>query len=392
MLLLHICRAWRSIAISTPGLWVDLRLDFDHLSQAFLDTGNFEEFLANCLVRAGACPLSLKVGGSLGREEEGQRLIPTTLNQLSSHILVLDLCIDINHYPDRTPDFLLLRKLKISLPFEDDDDTDLSSVPGKSIQIFSTAPQLREIYLFGNVVLSHFAIPWGNLAVFTGEQLSSRACLDVLRLAPSLVECTFHEPYLDPDTPSISHPNLKSFSQLGGDILFQFLTLPALQTLTLGVDNIDSIHPPPFISRSSRSLLKFSWETSPTVPLEWLCDMVALTELKLYSPETDYLDEFFRLLKHTSDQTFLPQLQVLELTECSPYISTNLVQALASRRTAAEDGGPRLRSFSQIWQNQADGFQVNYDGYFGDALEELAESGMKVYIGPRKTSAWLFGN
>jgi hypothetical protein len=120
--------------------------------------------------------------------------------------------------------------------------------------------------------------------------------------------------------------------------------------------------------------------------------MIALSELKLYSPETDYLDEFFRLLKRTSDQTFLPQLQVLELTECSPYISTNLVQALDPRRTAAEDGGPRLRSFSQIWQNQADAFQVNYDGYFGDALEELVENGMKIYIGPKKTPAWLFGN
>jgi hypothetical protein len=120
--------------------------------------------------------------------------------------------------------------------------------------------------------------------------------------------------------------------------------------------------------------------------------MIALSELILYSPEADYLDEFFGLLKRTSDQTFLPQLQVLELNECWPYISTNLVQALASRRTVAVDGEARLRSFSQIWKNQADGFQVNYDGYFGGALEELVESGMKVYIGPKKTPAWVFGN
>ncbi|KAF8125229.1 hypothetical protein K438DRAFT_1648774, partial [Mycena galopus ATCC 62051] len=28
VLLLHVCRAWRSIALSTPGLWADLTLDF----------------------------------------------------------------------------------------------------------------------------------------------------------------------------------------------------------------------------------------------------------------------------------------------------------------------------------------------------------------------------
>ncbi|KAJ7144791.1 hypothetical protein C8R43DRAFT_891216, partial [Mycena crocata] len=56
LLLLQICSAWRSIAISTPRLWFHLHLNLDaidvHLEVAMA------KFVGDWFSRAGSCPLS----------------------------------------------------------------------------------------------------------------------------------------------------------------------------------------------------------------------------------------------------------------------------------------------------------------------------------------------
>lgn len=177
MLLIHICRAWRSIAISTPRLWAGLALDLPSLPKKFLTTGECENFLAEWLARAGACPLSLDFGGfDVGHAEEvGRRLVPATLSSFASHLQVLDLCIDPSDYPDYALDFHQLRRLAVGFPFAEDDEREISL--RNPIQTFIAAPQLRDIFTYFRAGPSLFAIAWEQLTVFHGgAYLFPRMC------------------------------------------------------------------------------------------------------------------------------------------------------------------------------------------------------------------------
>ncbi|KAJ6560219.1 hypothetical protein B0H19DRAFT_1146825 [Mycena capillaripes] len=387
ILLLHICTAWRSIALSSPGLWAQLYVNFGHPRRLY-EAGNFEQLLEVYLARANACPLSLNL---IGRSA----LIPALFNRLSSRIETLRLTINANHYPEHTAGFPQLRKLTICLGLGREDD---SGLQGNPIQIFRAASQIRDVLFYRGAVPSLFAIPWNNVTVFTGEEHSSRECVDLLRLAPSLVQCTFIEPYLVPDTPTISHSGLKSFTT-NSDILLEFLKLSALQTLELqelGIDDthIENEHLHSFISHSSKSLHNFSMAIVPP-PLSCLSDMVSLTDLELYNPGSEYLTDFFGLLNRAKHRNFLPHLEILTLEECSPYVNAILLEALSSRCTVPQAGEARFRFFRQIWspQTATDALEGFYQQGFGAALEELVENGLKVYIGHRnakKQGAWLF--
>ncbi|KAJ7784120.1 hypothetical protein B0H16DRAFT_1708861 [Mycena metata] len=231
IILLHICRTWRFIAIATPRLWTNLCLNLSKLPRSFLELGTNQKFLSDWLARSGACPITLELSGL--NAEPDQLLIPTALNSLASHIQVLDLYVDPRYYKDHTPDFSILQKLSLSFSGVDVNEAEINAE--NLIQTFIAAPQLRDIYL-GDAAPSLFAIRWEQLTVFGCEGLSSAECLTVLGSAPSLIECTFHEPYLAPNTPTVCHVGLKSLGNFEeGNILFPFLTLPALETLEIAV-------------------------------------------------------------------------------------------------------------------------------------------------------------
>ncbi|KAJ7369056.1 hypothetical protein DFH08DRAFT_947935 [Mycena albidolilacea] len=381
MLLLHICKAWRSVAISTPSLWAELRLTLDRLPRSFFEAENLEIFLADWLARVGACPLSVHLYGFLPNAEDGQRFMTTNLDRLSSHIQALTLDIPISHYPEHSLRFPRLRDLALGYNGEEDLVGLESASP---IQTFSAASQLRKLDLFSGAAPSHFAVPWETLEAFTSEELSAQECADVLRLAPSLVTATFLEP-LDSEVQSISHNNLKSLViSHAGDTLLQSLTFPALHDLT--ISSYDMKHAPllQFISRASPSLLKL---VVPAPPMQALQNMPVLTHLRLFAPETDHLTEFIRMLDRAQTPGFLPQLQVLEFTGCLPFVNLFLAMALSSRCAVAEDGAAKLRSFSQIWDQSPltfEALQFNHEGHIGLAFKKLVQAGMEIYIGPPK--------
>ncbi|KAF8205403.1 hypothetical protein K438DRAFT_1819056 [Mycena galopus ATCC 62051] len=285
MLLLHVCRAWRSIAASTRGLWANLYLDCDHLPDVFFDEKSLKRFLADCLERAGARPLSLFLKGGaveIGQQPEKRHLVSTIFKRLSSVLW-----------------YLSLYNVGIGLHDQYRDP----------IQIFSAAPQLREFYL-ARVSPTLCAIPWKTLPVFTGERLSSTECVGVLHSAKSLVECTFRNIRLAPHTPTTTNPHLKSFTfaQSTGvaATFFQFLTFPALEELSITrVDDMSDSHLLQFLFRSAASLRKLS---SRQISLESLADLGALTELHLTIPSSWYLVEFFAHFDRTENPCFLPQL------------------------------------------------------------------------------------
>ncbi|KAJ7784164.1 hypothetical protein B0H16DRAFT_1491532 [Mycena metata] len=383
--LLHICREWRFIAIATPRLWTFLQLNLPDLPDRFLKTERYKEFLSEWLARVCGRPLSLELAtlDYFPNPGEPARLLVThTLHSLASHIRTLHLSIYPDHYPPIPLDFPLLRELLLGYTTDSEEEFNVEN----SIQTFSAAPQLRDIYMFCKAAPSFFAMPWHQLTVFKGEEVSSRECATVLGLAPSLVQCTFDEPYSTPDTPFTTHMGLKSFELCEtGDVLFRFLALPALQTLQIVLYDSDDgdEHVLPFISRSSRSLLKFSAPASSRVPVRCLLDMVLLTYLVLDTPETEYLTELVGLLDRANTWDSLPELQVLELSHCAPYINEPLITALSSR-AVAQEGRARLRSFRQTWLSKDRSqrtYRVDPAGYIGIALKKLADDGMEIHLG-----------
>ncbi|KAF8207870.1 hypothetical protein K438DRAFT_1814484 [Mycena galopus ATCC 62051] len=382
MLLLHVCRAWRSIALSVPGLWTHLELHLYSFPQALFDAGNLEMFIEDRVARAGTRPLSLYLEGGHARREEELCLIPAILRRLSKRIRILELS-DIQHFLENIPDFPLLQNLSLASIVGDNQ--------GNGIQIFSKAPRLRELALY-HTAPSCFTICWEALTVFTAGGLSSKDCIDVLRWAPGLVECNFDQPYLDVDPGIVSHPNLKSFRFYGKDLytFFEFLAFPALEDLNMfRVTMDDNLHQ--FMLRSSSPLLRLS---SDAVPVAYLSDMVALIEIKFRSLSSDDLAEFVGHLHRTTHPTFLPQLRAVQLESCPPHVDTLLVDALSSRCAVASDGSVALQSFRQTWgwgprvtppKALEDSYRV--------ALEELVRKGLKIYIGPEDATGpgtWLF--
>ncbi|KAF7335263.1 F-box domain-containing protein [Mycena sanguinolenta] len=385
MLLLHVCRAWRAIAIATPRLWANLWLDFSCLPSRFFEAENLDKFLAEYVVRLGACPLSLKLTGYFQSEEiedDGKRLVASIFHQLSSRLEVLNLVTEIDYYREHHSHFPLLRKLTVGFPHYTD-ESDLIGLDERPIQTFSAAPQ-RQLYLFNKAIPSHFAILWETLTVFTGEELLSRDCVEVLRLAPSITKCIFEsEINMHADFPTLTHPNLKSTN--GSEALIRFVTFPALQDLEVYADDMNDVQLLKFISRSASTLLKLS---TTDVSLQSLHAMSILTHLHLYAPNSNYLSGpsgFLTMLNRTLNPGFLPQLQTLEFEDCKPFVNVHFANVLSSR-AVAQDGAAKLRSFRQIWsRSQFHALRVDYTEYIAYLFEELAEDGMEIYIGlPRR--------
>ncbi|KAJ6515239.1 hypothetical protein C8R45DRAFT_955729 [Mycena sanguinolenta] len=387
MLLLHVCRAWRVIAIATPRLWANLWLDSDDLAPRFFEAENFDKFLAEHVERLGACPLSLRLTGGYDESDEftdeGECLLANIFDRLSSRVEVLDIVTEIAYYREhRPPHFPLLRKLTVGFPYAD--ESDLIGLGERPIQTFSAAPRLQELYLFQHAIPSHFAIPWETLTVFAGEELLSRDCVEVLRLAPSLTKCTFESEINVPaDFPTLTHQNIKSLKFTNGaEALVRFVTFPALQDLEVYADDMASIQLLQFISQSSSTLLRLS---AADVSLQSLRNMSILTHLQLCSPDTAYLSCFLSMLDRTRNPSVLPQLQMLEFEDCVPFVNVYLTDVLSSR-AVDHDGVAKLRSFRQIWpRSQFHALRVDYTAYIACVFERLIEDGMEIFIG-RPTS------
>ncbi|KAJ7883973.1 hypothetical protein B0H13DRAFT_2537684, partial [Mycena leptocephala] len=194
--LTHICRKWREIALTTPGLWRAISLSDRGTSITPAD-------LSEVLSRSGCCPLSIAMDDyafDYGATPEDVFSAVVTHRERWEY-LKLSICLpDFPTIKGRLP---LLRH--VNLRFEDD----------APVIVVDEAPLLRTAILSA-LDLSNVAFPWGQLTSLTLDRLEPDDCVPILHQTSNLVHCELSLYDWDYDDsnppPDITLPCLESLS------------------------------------------------------------------------------------------------------------------------------------------------------------------------------------
>ncbi|KAJ7860497.1 hypothetical protein B0H13DRAFT_1119480 [Mycena leptocephala] len=337
MLLLKICNAWTSIALSTPALWASIGLVFPCAE-------GFEEGVSAWLRRACNRPLSVSLRGQL----DGG--VAPIIRQHGERLKHLEICDDDEHRE------------------YDDEESTIDLMGGIS---FGPLPLLE--------TLTMRAFEYGR--EFSGTQI-----LDLLRSAPNLTEASCRNvnfTYMYSVVPGEKlvlpalHRLIFGESAEGPDPdygILRCLTLPALETLSVSLDN-DGFFP--FLKRSSPPLqeliLAYGEYSFPFA--ECLRLVPTLARFTLLWPRAYLVAEFFAALAE-SPSPIVPNLHSLTIHLNSSTITDSswktLLRALSARRTQLQVVHIGLIYGSPDWVLEPD---------IRAEFRQLVADGMQVYVG-----------
>ncbi|KAJ7461975.1 hypothetical protein FB451DRAFT_476274 [Mycena latifolia] len=387
LLLLHICREWRSIATSTPQLWVHLHLNLANVPRDICFSPKLEAFIEEWFSRAGSFPLSFSVRSSRASESQAASLSAALFwhaPRLQKIALQLRL-EELEHVSKIFGRFPLLEKLIIGLPLAESSPTQPLDLSG----YFRDAGRLTEIHVSMHLSPVMLCVPWRQLAKLTCRSLNGNEFLNLIRDAPFLIEFEGSIDYVHLNLAQvITHEHLQSLRLMrnSSSYVIRSLRLPSLQNLHLSV--YDYLGDDEFLSYSSGSLRRFSTaEEVLAPPIAWFFTMSHLEAIEVWAPPHHFISAFFSTLDRTQDSSFLPHLQSVTFLGCPFKVNTSLLQALSSRSSVSHgDEIAKLHTFRMIWPS-------GYLGSVGEssvvaALRGLAERGMKIHIGPAKRS-WV---
>ncbi|KAJ6466444.1 hypothetical protein C8R45DRAFT_489205 [Mycena sanguinolenta] len=413
MLLLHVCRIWREIAIGLPALWA--KIEFS------MDNAHSEKMARTWLKRAKTCLLSVKLhrwppwdedeeetsddtssdeggdedGSSDEEDDQDTCSIFQTLLECAHNLKFLELSAIPSGYireMDRllgSCRFPLLQKLTIGIDNGSHywDSELMNDAP--CVGLFRNAPLLRELSLSDTPPPFLKSLPWHQLTKYTGTCDDLYHCVDALRLGSNLVECAFAACLTDQNFMEILiHSNLKSLTLFDGSFstdIFGFLTLPALETLQILDCDEESFNDQEFqefLTRSSPPLRQFTirLDHGTGLDVDAFLFMPSLVELEIWNAYKTLIADFFDCF---IDGTFLPQLQHLSFFHPRHHsmdvarrqldrVQTSLTARWNSKRHAIS----RLKSFCWVW-NRDVGDLPEYDLA---PLRVMASEGLNITI------------
>jgi hypothetical protein len=335
MLLLKICSAWTSIALSTPALWAAMELVFPCAE-------GFEEGVAAWLRRACNRPLSVSLRGPL---DGGVAPLIRQYGERLKHLEIFD--DDEYEYDGEVPTIDLMGGIS-----------------------FGPLP------LLGTLKMGAF----GNGREFSGTQI-----LDLLRSAPNLTEAScrnvnFTYMYSVVPGEKIVLPALRRLIfresaewQDSDNGTLRYLSLPALETLSSLAD--DSFFP--FLKHSSPPLQELNLVCGESgFPIaESLRLVPALTRFTLVWPRARLVAESLAALGE-SPSPLVPNLHSLTIFLHSPNIIDSswktLLRALSARRNQLQAVHIELEYASPDWEFGPD---------IRAEFRQLVADGMQVYVG-----------
>ncbi|KAK7000410.1 hypothetical protein R3P38DRAFT_3058308 [Favolaschia claudopus] len=361
MVFLNVCHLWHVIALSTPKLWTEIKID------SLPRSTNYITLYKNWMERAGTLPLSLSLGGFLDPKD--------TFGDL------------VKQHQDHVQSLTLRWKLHSRPP----------SHNGKSvIYIQGCFPSLHKLAIYAK----------GN-DVYASEEV-----LNVLRAAPNLSYCEIIEVFYDEDEEDLldsvpltltsleelrlGQPQLHDFRYKADVAILQYLSLPALRKLSLtffGIDSdVDVVVS--FLTRSSPPLESFSLSLGHVWPEGFvercLRSLPTLTVLELCS-QSDEFSSFVTVLGTSFN--LLLNLRALSLTTFDTVAIdyTAVLQMLNMRRSTL------LRKFEVYleeplleWDDDALPSRL-LRASFPDAatkvaLQQFVKDGMEIFVGFGQTN------
>ncbi|KAK7026242.1 F-box domain-containing protein [Favolaschia claudopus] len=383
LLLSHVCRAWRSIALNMPSLWSRVRV-----SSSETDPSDWQELLQCWLARAGNQSLDLDLTGGLDQNQTARlfsTVAPYSFQWRSFQ------CYWTN--PVSIPNEIIRGRIpclyELRLWIKRDDVG-----PGKPeipiITAFSDAPALRKVEL-SYLAPKSVSLPWAQLTHLDLYGQAIDQAIQVLHQTPNLERLStdlrtgraLHG--VQPTPVVLGHVHELSLSNVFDNVTkyLPYFTVPGLKTL-----NVDSIFYDGHLNAAALlSMLTRSRCSLETVSM--LCiydfaitalaamDKVRQVDLQPADWSSSRLAQFFSRL--ASDSKFLPNIRSLRIWNCGAIIPyTELVRMLAARfyNRRADEG--KLESFHLI----RDSGEVDPipSAEVEDQLRGLRNAGLDIHI------------
>ncbi|KAJ7191391.1 hypothetical protein GGX14DRAFT_578973 [Mycena pura] len=181
LLLLHICRAWRAIALSTPSLWTTLAISFKGFKRQ-ITSDPLPRTFGQWPTCACATPKTLSLyGDATGKDGEHMSAV---LHRHAPQLVSLRLSL----YP------LDLHRLLEPIQFPALEAVVLDQAISRTCpawRIFESTPQLRDVTLLFEIRPHHLILPWSQLTTFSGDRFTALECYRVLSDSPALQKCEF---------------------------------------------------------------------------------------------------------------------------------------------------------------------------------------------------------
>ncbi|KAJ7602368.1 hypothetical protein DFH06DRAFT_1258905 [Mycena polygramma] len=193
LLLGAICRDWRDIAISTPGLWNSFILSVD-LVKTRDDDCSIVRLFERWLARGGNTPLTMVINCvRSGFPDEHELALPASfvsaLSRCSSRWHDVNLMLPLADFHRLRADSGLPRLRRLAVMAAVHTPSVESTLP--SLNLFKDAPMLHDVSLGDGFDLANIVLPWHQLTHFDSRgrdfALDARH-LDVLRQASRLEE------------------------------------------------------------------------------------------------------------------------------------------------------------------------------------------------------------
>ncbi|PBK62398.1 hypothetical protein ARMSODRAFT_1089157 [Armillaria solidipes] len=239
----HVCRAWRSVALSMPIIWTSVYIE-DDSDLLMLDdvpfTDNRATLLREYLARSSQYPLRVTLSSSYDIQKHLEILLPH-----------FDRCTDLSFTIDKealntlstfSGEFSGLKRLSIVI-----DDFFHSAEPASTtadIDCFRKAPNLRAVSLHGMSFL-HLQLPFTQLRSFTGDISNFVEYLELFFLASQLTTATLNVCCIHPPFPlpvPCSHTRLHTLSLYADFQCIRDLRLPALEVFRIELFSSGGYH------------------------------------------------------------------------------------------------------------------------------------------------------